>query len=426
MIEDEPEPLFSSQWVFPNGSNLKALVKPVLACVESSVASGSLSNRKPRKDGIEARRVAAESITANLAHMVCSPEYTEGQRLIVPTAKTAKTRYDRPQYPQNHIGLVVDQMQTQGLIKKHDYEFQRRSTSIEPTSKFKATISKHNVQLSDIGRYGGAESIWLYARGAERHTYGSKRQRVLIDYNDTRRTRQYRKQMETINRFLTVANITFDGQPIPPFALRRVFTLRTPNDVPRFNLGGRLGGGMWMNLPSEERGKLAINGEPLVDLDFTGMFIQLTYLQAGLELPEGDPYMIEDLEEGYRDGIKEALLNLLSRSGPMRLLNADLKKLLPKRWAYKDVVSNLEKRHPAIAYLFGTDRGLDLMFTESSILVALLLRLTELGIAALPIHDGIMVRQSHKEAAIQAMREVSEHHLGVPLPVKEKPIAGIV
>ena len=116
------------------------------------------------------------------------------------------------------------------------------------------------------------------------------------------------------------------------------------------------------------------------------------------------------------------LLSLLSRIGPMKQLHPDLKALLPEGWTSKRLVSAITSRHPLIAPLFGTDCGLDLMFTESQILVALLLRLETLGIPALPMHDGIMVPQSRKAAAMQAMRDVSEHKVGTALPVREKPI----
>lgn len=421
MATDEPQALYSSQWVYPHGADLKALTRPLVAGVESAATSPTTA-RKPRSDGIAARRIATENITANIVQMVCSPEYIEGQRLIVSTSKTAKTRYDRPQYPQNHIGLVVEQMQTQGLITKHGYEFKKHSTTIEPTPKFKAAISRHNIRPSDVGRYAGEEAIWLFARNPERQAYGINSPKILVSYEDTRRTAQYRKQMNTINRFLNTACITFNGQPLAPFALRRVFLLRSQADAPKFHLGGRLGGGIWMNLPSGKRWKLAIGGEPLADLDFTAMFAQLAYLQAGLELPQGDPYLIEGLEE-YREGIKLALLILLSKTGPMKLLKAELKALLPKGWTYKNLVATLEERHSAIANMFGTDMGPDLMFTESQILVALLLRLIEIGIPALPLHDGIMVPQSRKEEAVRAMHEVSKHQVGVSLPVKEKTIS---
>lgn len=169
---------------------------------------------------------------------------------------------------------------------------------------------------------------------------------------------------------------------------------------------------------------MAINGEPLAGLDFTGRFIQLAYLQTGIELPDWDPYLIDGLED-YRDGIKLALLISLSRIGPMKLLKPELKALLPVGWAYKNLVAILKEQHPAISHLFGADRGLDLMFSESQILVALLLRLAEIGIHALLMHDGILVPRSRKVEVMLIMQEVSKHQVGVMLPVKEKTIAGL-
>ena len=67
--------------------------------------------------------------------------------------------------------------------------------------------------------------------------------------------------------------------------------------------------------------------------------------------------------------------------------------------------------------LFGKDIAVDLMFTESCILVAVLLRLASIGIAALPMHDGIMVQCSHKEAAREIMEIVAARHSGSPIPV---------
>jgi hypothetical protein len=65
------------------------------------------------------------------------------------------------------------------------------------------------------------------------------------------------------------------------------------------------------------------------------------------------------------------------------------------------------------------------MFLESQILVAVLLRLIDLAVPALPMHDGIMVPQSTKGQALQAMREVSAEFLeGSPLPVSEKRVPG--
>ena len=76
--------------------------------------------------------------------------------------------------------------------------------------------------------------------------------------------------------------------------------------------------------------------------------------------------------------------------------------------------------HPALVPLFGRDFGLDLMFTESNILVAALLILARQGVPALPMHDGMMVAASKEEEAIEAMRRACFQMVGSIIPVTRK------
>jgi hypothetical protein len=62
------------------------------------------------------------------------------------------------------------------------------------------------------------------------------------------------------------------------------------------------------------------------------------------------------------------------------------------------------------------------MAKESEILVGILLELASKGVAALPMHDGIMVAASHKQLAIETMQRVSGEMVGRPLQVVEKEI----
>ena len=61
-----------------------------------------------------------------------------------------------------------------------------------------------------------------------------------------------------------------------------------------------------------------------------------------------------------------------------------------------------------------------MMRLESDILIAVLLRLLDLGIVALPMHDGLMVRHEEAERAERVMCEVSKAQAGYELPVREK------
>ena len=60
------------------------------------------------------------------------------------------------------------------------------------------------------------------------------------------------------------------------------------------------------------------------------------------------------------------------------------------------------------------------MLTDSSILMAVLTRLTREGIPALPMHDGLMVPQSARDRAKLIMEEEAQRITRVRLPVAVK------
>lgn len=85
-----------------------------------------------------------------------------------------------------------------------------------------------------------------------------------------------------------------------------------------------------------------------------------------------------------------------------------------------EVVSRLEEVHPDLRPFFGTNVGHRVQFTESEILVDVLLRLKDQDILALPIHDAIIVTHSSVPNAETAMEEVFEEHTGVEGMVREE------
>jgi hypothetical protein len=97
--------------------------------------------------------------------------------------------------------------------------------------------------------------------------------------------------------------------------------------------------------------------------------------------------------------------------------------MLPEGWNAKRLQDAVAAHHPAIAPILNANIGPALANTESNILVAVLLRLLDEGIVALPLHDCLLVPASAKPTALAAMREESERIAGVALPVKDKPAA---
>lgn len=225
--------------------------------------------------------------------------------------------------------------------------------------------------------------------------------------------------MEEINTFLSTQRIELQGQRQASFRLSRHFTLRTMTDPHTFNLHGRLYGGFWESMPKALRADLRINGEPIADLDYASMFPRLAYARVGAEPPGGDLYAIPGLE-GHRAGVKAGFAAMLSSSREMTRLPSDVKGLLPAGWTGRRLAESIGTMHPALVPLFGKDIAMDLMFTESSILMAVLLRLARMGVAALPMHDGMMMAIRHSQVAKHAMEEVALVLAGVPISVAVK------
>ena len=90
---------------------------------------------------------------------------------------------------------------------------------------------------------------------------------------------------------------------------------------------------------------------------------------------------------------------------------------MPGEWNGLKVAAAIKAHHPRIAHLFGRDWGIRYMFTDSSILMAVLKRLMREGIPALPMHDGLMVPQSARDLAKRVIEEEALRIAGVRLPV---------
>lgn len=372
-------------------------------------------DRKPRADLVAGIEAIVLAIIANL--MVLHRDRPEGSRLVISMERRTKTRYDRPSF--RKLPEVVRVLAASGHIVLHPSTFKRFRTTIEATPSLRHLLAAAGARLADIVRPPGEEVIHLTARPSVRRIAGKKQPKELVDYADTPESIRLRDEMEGINRFLASHSVTLEGRDLPAFRLFRLFTLRQVNDPVHFNLHGRLYGGFWMSLKSTERQHLRIDGEPIADLDFASMFPNLAYRHVGAEPPAGDLYAVPGLE-GYREGAKAGLSALLSYQAEMKSLPTRLKALLPDGWTATRLKGAFAHHHPDLVPLFGRDFGLDLMFTESRILLAALTRLMADEVPALPMHDGIMVPRSKSDLAVLAMEGAALDEIGFALPVSIK------
>ena len=404
-------------WRVPVTENARALVADITRQIEGyENLNGS---RKRARKPVDAERFKAlvSSVVCGLVHLVLTKPGVAGR---VSLSKGTPKRYRTPIHGETVTGLL-ETMATpemewlsmeKGYWRSRDYE--PRQTTIAPGPRLLARIKERQITLDDLGRQRGGETIIL-KRGKEWH--GDDKER--IDYPDTPDTLRMRAEMETINRVLAEADTSVEDtcrydKPVDANDrhMRRIFN----NGV--FDQGGRLYGGFWQSMNDEERkDRIWINDERVVILDYQSMSARMVYGLQGVTPPEGDLYTIPGIP---RELVKGVVTASLSGSQPRKEFPENTPKSLKKGLKVADVLAAIREHQPVLYASFDKGLGLGLQYRDSEIMVDVLLQLGTLGITALPIHDGVIVAQSDKDAVESTLRETFKRHVGVSAEVVEK------
>lgn len=177
----------------------------------------------------------------------------------------------------------------------------------------------------------------------------------------------------------------------------------------RLDRGGRLYA-PYQQLPKETRAKIRIDGEDVVELDYSAMHPRLLYAEAGRRCPV-DPYAPPGWES-WRQPLKAAfnvLVNAEDEDSGLGALVREVGRLVPEdeRHLITEAVKALEKHNRAICGAFFSDAGVRLQAKDARIARRVLGRFvrrvrTEL---VLPVHDSFVVRATLGDE----LREVMLH-----------------
>ena len=312
------------------------------------------------------------------------------------------------------LDLLKDQM---GFIKMelgYRTPFGSVQTEIAPAPWLVSRIQSHGLSIYDFDRREGEELVLLKGLKV------SNAHADLAQYEDDVFTLRARAEVQSINRYLRSADITYDldmsstGQIVDERNcwLRRIFTRNS------FESGGRLFGGFWQSLGMDDRlENIQINSEPIVSLDYKSMLAHLAYAQVKVTPPAADAYVTTFLNPQG----KEVTIN---RGTVKKLFAASLfaeRKLgqWPDRMlavsgglAVSTVLAGIWQAHPALEALSGRGIGHQLQYSESVILIDVLLRLIKQDIPALPLHDCVLVQASAQADALGAMLHAFKLHTG--------------
>jgi hypothetical protein len=333
--------------------------------------------------------------------------------------KGTLSRYEPFSFPRS-FPKMLDALKDLGFAKVTLGEYsgwpgQSKRTTVRAGPKLIALIEEHKVTLDDLsGRY--AEEVIILSQ--RKRGYADKAQR--IDYKDNATTERFRKELRGINEWLDRADIAFDAgaseQPVNVRArqLRRQFTMG------RFDRGGRLFGGFWVNLPKPVRRKgIRIDGEEVVGLDYSALNPLLAYHVAVADPPEGDAYTLPGLEK-YRDGVKRVFNSMLFKN-PLNKFPKGVRALFPRTVKCSDVIDAILQRHPMLKGILASPQaGHRLQFIESEIMMKVLRKCREDNFVSLPVFDCVVVKESAEKAVQEIMLAEFKAATGLEIKVKRE------
>ena len=179
----------------------------------------------------------------------------------------------------------------------------------------------------------------------------------------------------------------------------------------------------WQQLPKAWREKIFINDKPTVEIDYSGLHINLVYALHGFDLNNHpariDPYEIEiDIDTAKdikRKIAKKMMLIAINASNEKQTLQAFRKwvkhepfnKALPdlKDQTLIPILENLKRKHSAISHTFCAGVGLSLMALDSNILERIITKTINEDIITLTVHDSVIVQRRHYLRVKEIMKE---------------------
>ena len=234
----------------------------------------------------------------------------------------------------------------------------------------------------------------------------------VIPFEPTEKTIADQAFLSTYDRWISTLDINLNGSShvFHPSCMHRVFNNSS------FTSGGRIYGGWWQGLNSDERKRISINGHLAVEIDFSAMQIGLLYASKRIDYfgtYGSDLYTLEGYEgeDDYRSFCKHCLVCMVGSVSKDKAIRGILGKLRGEPEKYsdltdkeaKDIVSELETIHADIADCFYQGLGMSTQYQDSEIAMSILRYFTRKGVPVLSVHDSFIIERAYREELEQVM-----------------------
>jgi hypothetical protein len=330
-----------------------------------------------------------------------------------------------------------------GKSKKAGDDVNKRSR-IQPTKKLKDLFNGLDLSRNDIINHHKQETILLRNKDA------NDEKSVNIKYEDTPATTRMRKVVESYNEMMLKHHVDVASLREPifvrehknekgevtkeviPIGPDHMFTYRVfSRGDSKFRKHGRWYGGFWQRLPKKRvdlRKDIYIDGEPTDEIDFSGLHPTLLALEHG-KLLDGDKYdlgrtVLDTVKMSeQRNIVKELVLiaiNAKSKSETYAAYNAQNKDKTLTDAELDQLLAAFIEKYPFLQSELCSDKGIDLMYTDSQITEAVIRRFVEDNKPILPIHDSYIVKQSDRNFLKLVMKDACNDVLGHTLPFESE------
>jgi len=264
--------------------------------------------------------------------------------------------------------------------------------------------------------YEDTPPIQLRASSIRKKKTVTRGRKMKVDYGHPR-VKEYAAQIRRINRFLADQTITGpEDADLEEIALYRGFN-RGDHPNYAYNKGGRIYG-KHQNIERNKRKYICINGHGIIEIDVSACFLTISHHLLGRSFSNNrDPYEGPD----FPRPVIKAWINMTLSYGSYH-----------SRWPKETVdalaeqgFDNFGKRHPISTIRKDILRHFpiieewcnspfdwsDLFFIESQIIADLIECLAfDHGIAALPIHDSIIISNEYEGIAKACLSDMFYKH----------------
>jgi hypothetical protein len=199
----------------------------------------------------------------------------------------------------------------------------------------------------------------------------------------------------------------------------------------KFKTHGRWYGGFWQQLPkkSQDRRKdIYIDGEPTDEIDFSGLNPTLLALKHG-KILKGDKYdlgqqVLDDLPLPEQRGVVKELvliaINSKTKSAAFHAYNTQNKDKPISHKELGKLLATFIHKYPFLSSELCSDKGIELMYTDSQITEAVIRRFVADDKPVLPVHDSYIVKQSDHKYLKEVMQKACNEVLGYTLPFESE------